>query len=79
MSHYTNNIILMLVLGPTLEERYGSNTMLFAILLTALVAGLIQWIFFPGTALLGASGIVFMMIIMASLGGMRGGGIPIKV
>lgn len=79
LSHYTNNIILMLVLGPTLEERYGSNTMLFAILLTALVAGLIQWIFFPGTALLGASGIVFMMIIMASLGGMRGGGIPLTL
>ena len=79
IAHYTNNIILMLVLGPTLEERYGSNTMLFAILLTALVAGLIQWIFFPRTALLGASGIVFMMIIMASLGGMHGGGIPLTL
>lgn len=77
--HFSGNITLMLVLGPTLEERYGSRTMLFAIALTAFVAGLIQWIFFPGTALLGASGIVFMMIIMASLGGMRGGGIPLTL
>lgn len=79
VQHFTNNIILMLVLGPTLEERYGSRTVLFTILFTAFVAGLIQWIFFPQTALLGASGIVFMMIIMASLGGMRGGGIPLTL
>lgn len=79
ISHYTNNIILMLVLGPTLEERYGSRTILLTIVITAFVAGLIQWICFPNTALLGASGIVFMMIIMASLGGMRGGGIPLTL
>ena len=35
-------------------------------------------LFFPGTALMGASGIVFMMIIISSLGGMRGG-IPITL
>ena len=69
-SHYAGNITLMLVLGPTLEERYGSRTMLLTIVLTAFVAGLIQWLFFPGTALLGAS---------ASLGGMRGGGIPLTL
>ena len=79
LSHYAGNITLMLVLGPTLEERYGSFTLLWAILITAFIAGLVQWIFFPGTALLGASGIVFMMIIMASLGGMQGGGIPLTL
>ena len=79
LQHFTGNITLMLVLGPTLEERYGSRTMLFAILITAFAAGLVQWIFFPGSRLLGASGIVFMMIIMASLGGMRGGGIPLTL
>lgn len=78
-SHYTGNIILMLVLGPTLEERYGSRTILLTIAITAFVSGLFQWLFFPNTALLGASGIVFMMIIMASLGGMRGDGIPLTL
>ena len=79
ISHYAGNITLLLVIGPTLEERYGSLTILLAIVITAFVAGLIQFIFFPGTALLGASGIVFMMIIMASLGGMQGGGIPMTL
>lgn len=79
LDHYTSNIILMLVLGPTLEERYGSKTVLFTIVITAFISGLIQWIFFPGVALLGASGVVFMMIIMSSLGGTRGNGIPLTL
>jgi membrane associated rhomboid family serine protease len=78
-AHYSGNITLMLVLGPTLEERYGSRTILLAIVFTAFISGLLQWILFPGAALLGASGIVFMMILMASLGGMRSGGIPLTL
>ena len=77
-SHFTGNIVLMLVIGPALEERYGSSTITWAIILTALISGIIQMIFFPTTALMGASGIVFMMIIMSSLGGMRGG-IPLTL
>ena len=79
LSHFTGNILLLLVLGPTLEERYGSRTILLTVVITSFVAGLVQYIFFPGTALLGASGIVFMMIVMASLGGMHGGGIPLTL
>jgi len=78
-AHYSGNITLMLVLGPTLEERYGSRTMLKTILITAFISGLLQWLLFPDAALLGASGIVFMMILMASLGGMRSGGIPLTL
>ena len=78
-AHYSGNITLMLVLGPTLEERYGSRTLLKAIVITAFISGLLQWLLFPETALLGASGIVFMMILMASLGGMRSGGIPLTL
>ena len=78
-AHYSGNITLMLVLGPTLEERYGSRTILLSIIFTAFISGLLQWLLFPGVALLGASGIVFMMILMASLGGMRSGGIPLTL
>lgn len=78
-AHFSSNVTLMLVLGPTLEERYGSGTVFMTIAVTAFISGLIQWFLFPGTALMGASGIVFMMIIMASLGGMRGGGIPLTL
>lgn len=77
-THLTGNLVLMLVIGPALEERYGSTNMWWAIIVTALVSGTIQCLCFPDTALMGASGIVFMMIIMSSLGGMRGG-IPITL
>ena len=78
-AHYSGNIMLMLVLGPNLEERYGSKTILWSMVLTAFISGLLHWILFPNTALLGASGIVFMMILMASLGGSRGGGVPLTL
>ena len=66
LSHYTNNMLLILLLGPMLEEKYGSKLMLEMIAITALITGLINNIFFS-TGLLGASGIVFMMIILASM------------
>lgn len=78
-SHYIGNMMMILVVGPSLEEKYGSRNLLNAILITALVSGVIHWVFFPGSALLGASGIVFMMIVMASLAGMRDGRIPITL
>lgn len=78
-SHYMNNILLLLVIGPPLEEKYGSKSLLQAILLTAFISGVAQWMIFPETALLGASGIVFMMIIMSSLSGMKNGRLPITL
>lgn len=77
--HYTGNITLMLVIGPALEHRYGSSSLLFCIFLTALVTGIAQCVMFPGVALCGASGIVFMMILLASMSGTRGGGIPLTM
>ena len=75
-AHYIGNMVLILVLGPNLEDRFGSWNVLWAILFTALVSGLVQFIFFPTSALLGASGIVFMMILLSSFGGVRNGTIP---
>lgn len=78
-AHYIGNMLMLLVVGPPLEEKYGSRELLVAIAVTAAVAGLVQMIFFPGSALLGASGIVFMMIVLSSLSGMRDGGIPLTL
>ena len=77
--HYLSNIMLILVVGPPLEEKYGSRPLLWAMFITALVSGMVHWLFFPGTALMGASGIVFMMIVMSSLGGMKDGYIPLTL
>jgi membrane associated rhomboid family serine protease len=77
--HYMGNMLLMLVVGPPLEEKYGSKSLITAIVITAFLSGSVQWIFFPDRGLLGASGIVFMMIVMASLAGMRGGAVPLTL
>ena len=78
-SHYMSNMLLLLLIGPALEEKYGGKTLLMTIAVTALVTGLVNFIFFPSTALLGASGVVFMMIVLSSLAGMREGGIPLTL
>ena len=76
-SHYLNNMLLILALGPGLEDRYGSKPILFCILITAFVTGLAQILLFPSTAVLGASGVAFMMIVLSSMAGMRDGKIPL--
>ena len=65
--HFFGNIMMLLVVGPLLEEKYGSENILFVILATALVTGVINFIFFPHVQLLGASGVVFAFILLASL------------
>ena len=78
-THFINNIVLILVLGPSLEERYGSLNVCMVILLTALISGLIQFALFPGSALLGASGVVFAMILLSSFSGAKQGTIPLTL
>ena len=78
-SHYMSNMVLILVVGPPLEEKYGSWTLLWCILFTAVVSGLVHCLWDPRIALLGASGVVFMMIMLSSLAGMRDGAIPITL
>ncbi|MBE6714333.1 MAG: rhomboid family intramembrane serine protease [Ruminococcaceae bacterium] len=79
VTHCLGNLCLILVLGPIVESRYGSVNVLISIVITALVSGIVHFIFFPGYALLGASGVVFMLIFLASISGIRGGNIPISL
>lgn len=76
-AHFLGNITLLLVIGPMLEEKYGSSNILFVMLATALVTGLVHFIFFPKAALLGASGIVFAFIILSSFTSIKDGTIPL--
>ena len=78
-SHYMSNMLLLLLVGPGLEEKYGSGTMVWTIALTALITGLVHFVFFPNTVLLGASGVVFMMIVLSSFTAMRRGEIPVTL
>lgn len=75
-AHLIGNFSFILLLGPILEEKYGSLSLLFMILVTAFVTGLIN-VLFLNTGLLGASGIAFMMILLISFTNIRSGEIPI--
>ena len=76
--HYANNMMYILLAGPMVEEKYGSKNVLTLIIMTAFITGIVQSIFFPNAALLGASGVVFMLIMMAAVVG-KGDGIPITL
>jgi membrane associated rhomboid family serine protease len=75
-AHLFGNFTLILLLGPILEERHGAVSLVAMIAITALVTGLINVTFF-NTGLLGASGIVFMFILLASTANIRAGEIPL--
>lgn len=79
MDHFLGNMLLLLVVGPPLEEKYGSRALFSGIVFTAIVSGALQFILFPNVALLGASGIVFMLIMLSSLSGMANGRIPLTL
>lgn len=66
-SHLLGNIMYILILGPMIEEKYGTKNTALVILVTAAVTGIINMAFFPGIRLMGASGVVFAMILMASI------------
>lgn len=78
-SHYMSNMLLLLLVGPGLEEKYGSRNLLLTIVITAFATGLVQFLLFPHSALLGASGVVFMMIVLSSFTAARRGEIPVTL
>jgi membrane associated rhomboid family serine protease len=63
-------------MGPILEENYGAASLLVMIAVTALITGALNILFFT-TGLRGASGIVFMMILLASFTNFNKGEIPL--
>ena len=77
--HFIGNITLILVVGPLLEEKYGSLNMSIVIISTALVTGIVNYVFFPNTRLLGASGIVFALILLSSFTRIKEGEIPLTL
>lgn len=76
-AHFAGNMSYILLLGPMLEEKYGSGKILGVISAAALATGLVNYIFFPGTALCGASGVCFAFILLSSFTGFSSGEIPV--
>ena len=75
-AHLLGNFSFILLIGPMLEEKYGSANLLKMMLLTALITGLLNVLLFQ-SGLRGASGIVFMLILLSSVVNVRRGEIPL--
>ncbi len=75
-AHLASNFVFILLLGPILEEKYSTRKLFTYVLITALITGLLNNFFFT-TGLLGASGVVFMFILLASFVNFRSGEIPL--
>ena len=65
MTHFVGNFTTLTLLGPMLEEKYGSKALTVMIFVTALVGGGANVMLSSG-AIVGASGIVYMFIILSA-------------
>lgn len=77
--HFMSNFMYILLIGPMIEEKYGSINLIKMIAVTAVVTGLINMIFSKNKRILGSSGIAFMLIILSSFVNMKAGKIPVTL
>ena len=75
--HFIGNMSYILLLGPMLEEKYGWKKLLGVMALTALATALVNYFFFPGIAICGASGVVFAFILLTPFTSFKQGEIPV--
>jgi len=78
LTHYFDNMVLILLVGPMLEEKYGSKWLGIMMLVTALVTGML-FLAVSDHALLGGSGLVFMLILLSSFTNLQKGRIPLTL
>lgn len=76
--HFFNNFIYILLIGPIIEEKYGLLVLLKMILITAAGIGIINSLI-SKNRILGASGIVFMLIVLSSFTNLQTGKIPLTL
>lgn len=77
LEHLIGNLSFILLIGPIVEKHYGSKLLLIMILTTALATSVFNILFFD-SGLLGASGIVFMLIILTSMINIKHKEIPLS-
>ena len=77
-THFSSNFLTMLLIGPMIEEKYGTINLLIMMLITAGITGIINTIT-SKKAILGASGNVFMLIILSSMVNLEAGKIPLTL
>lgn len=74
--HLLGNLTFILLIGPILEEKYGSKQLLLMMAATALITAVLNILLFHD-GMWGASGIVFMLVMLISFVNVQAGKIPI--
>ena len=77
-NHFKNNFLIILLIGPMLEEKYGSINLLIMMAITAVIIAILHLIF-SGNPSLGASGITFMFITLSSIVNITDGKLPLTL
>jgi GlpG protein len=67
---------MILLLGPLLEEKYGSFDLMLIMLASALAASISNRLLL-GVGVVGASGVVFTFLLLSSITGLRDGEVPL--
>jgi len=75
-NHFFGNFSIILLIGPLIEEKYGSKNLLLMMIVTALMTAFIHILLF-NTRIIGASGIVFMLILLTPFTNTKSGKIPL--
>ena len=77
--HFMSNFMYILLIGPMIEEKYGSINLIKMIAVTAIITGVVNMLFSKNKRILGSSGIAFMLIILSSFVNMKAGKIPVTL
>ena len=78
-AHFFGNYMLILVVGPLMEERYGGKRLLSMLAATSFATGLANAFFFQNVAVIGSSGLAFMLILLSSFVNIKKGGVPLTL
>lgn len=76
-SVFASDLAFILLLGPQLEQRFGSLVIALMMTVTALVSGILNAAF-SSSLLMGATGIAFMMILLAAFTTIDKAAIPLS-
>ncbi len=68
--------MIILLVGPLLEEKYGSGKLCEMLLITAITTALLNAFLFSNS-LVGGSGIAFMLILLGSFSNIKSRQIPL--
>ncbi|MFM6934676.1 MAG: rhomboid family intramembrane serine protease [Flavobacteriales bacterium] len=75
MDHLLGNMSLLLILGPIIELKYGTQRFVWMSIITAIATAILHVILWDNQ-LLGFSGLVFMYIVLSTLLNIRNREIP---